>query len=125
MLVPDNSSYTSHCVICNSGSDGCNNAFTPSQYRLSKVLNEVVPTATIVLSKLVIMFSIAIVLTSIHSACISCCCMVAAFTGLNVPAPTCRVTNPLLIFFSSRLLKISCVKCKPAVGAATEPFCKA
>ena len=47
--------------------------------------------------------------------------MSSSFTGLNVPSPTCSVTNPIFIPFSLIFFKSSGVKCSPAVGAAAEP----
>jgi hypothetical protein len=42
-------------------------------------------------------------------------------TGWKVPAPTCRVTLAEAIPASVSEARSSGVKCRPAVGAATEP----
>ena len=59
--------------------------------------------------------------TEPNSACILWPSVSSAFTGRKVPAPTCSVTlckaTPRAVSRASRLS----VKCRPAVGAATEP----
>ena len=54
--------------------------------------------------------------------CISCPSISSLLTGLNVPAPTCRVSSSNATPFSRKASKTRGVKCRPAVGAATEPF---
>ena len=57
-----------------------------------------------------------------HSACILCPAVSSALTGRNVPAPTCRVTDPWrIVALAQRRHQIAGVKCSPAVGAATAP----
>ena len=52
-----------------------------------------------------------------------CSVISSAFTGRNVPSPTCSVTYPIFTPFAFSLSSSSGVKCKPAVGAAAEPLC--
>jgi len=63
--------------------------------------------------------------TEINSVCISWSAMISAFTGLNVPAPTCNVTSAVCIPFSRICSITTGVKCSPAVGAATDPSMRA
>ena len=46
-------------------------------------------------------------------------------TGWKVPAPTCKVTPAVAMPAAASAAISSGVKCRPAVGAATEPSCRA
>src|ERR1035441_4253796 len=50
-----------------------------------------------------------------------CAAMVSAFTGANVPRPTCNVRKSTSTPRVERSASSASVKCSPAVGAATEP----
>jgi len=58
-----------------------------------------------------------------YSLCMVCSLMFSVLTGENVPNPTWSVTNSVSIPFSEIFFRSRFVKCKPAVGAATEPCC--
>ncbi len=70
-------------------------------------------------------FSISDLVTLNGSLCMLCSATLLLFTGRNVPAPTCRHT----VSSSIPLLRMSestfSVKCRPAVGAATDPLWRA
>ena len=51
----------------------------------------------------------------------TCSSTVSAFTGRNVPGPTCSVTNARETPFASMRASSASEKCSPAVGAATAP----
>ena len=93
----------------------------PMKYRLSKVRMLVVPTATIFPSLRTIC-SIVSLGTAMISVCILCSLASAVFTGRNVPAPTCSVTSSVSMPRLRRSSSTRSVKCRPAVGAATEPL---
>ena len=57
------------------------------------------------------------------SACISWPCSVLELTGLNVPAPTCKVSEDVRTPAPLSDERSSGVKWRPAVGAATLPAC--
>ena len=63
--------------------------------------------------------------TSPHSACIVWASVSSTRTGWKVPAPTCSVTPAVVMPLSASAAISSGVKCRPAVGAATEPSCLA
>ena len=60
-----------------------------------------------------------------HSACISWPAVSSAFTGRNVPAPTCSVTLCRPTPRACSRASSASVKCRPAVGAATAPSSRA
>ena len=88
---------------------------------------EVVPTATIRLPAARAALSRAAVaaVTSPHSACIRWAAVSSAFTGRNVPGPTCSVTVSVPTPRSRSCCRRSGVKWRPAVGAATAPSFRA
>ena len=59
--------------------------------------------------------------TVIRSECMGCSESFATSTGLNVPAPTCSVTLACRTPLARSCARSDSVKCKPAVGAATDP----
>ena len=95
-------------------------AVKPAFEKYAKIRTEVVPTAT---TRRSVCASVSMTLrsTDMYSVCISCPSSVSLFTGLNVPAPTCNVSSRRGIPRAERAASTSGVKCKPAVGAATDP----
>ena len=81
----------------------------------------VVPTTITLLPVFSSTLLIVHLLINIFSVCISCFSTEDELTGLNVPAPMCNVSSSKEISFSFNFLITLLVKCKPAVGAATEP----
>ena len=84
---------------------------------------DVVPTATIRFFRARAVFNIDAVAADIHqgSGCIRCADSRSACTGRNVPGPTCSVTGATCTPLSRNAPRTASSKCRPAVGAATEP----
>ena len=83
-----------------------------------------VPTAMIFLRLSIVSFTIDAVESGMmkNSQSMRCFVRSSTSTGRNVPRPICSVTGATRTPFFSILLMRSFVKCKPEVGAATEPI---
>ena len=114
-------SYASHCPIVRSASGfplWCiRHASTGND---SSVRTEVVPTA-VTSHSCASRRSSSESVTSKCSVCIGCSAALSLLTGRNVPAPTCSVTSPNSNPVARICSIITSVKCRPAVGAATDP----
>ena len=92
----------------------CAMSFPFSRFADSSTRTTVVPTAAIRLASLILAAAEGEIEKC--SAYMRCSAMFSERTGRNVPVPTCNVTNACGIS-----LKISAVKWRPAVGAASAP----
>ena len=98
-----------------------------SSAALSIVRSAVEPTATTLppLARTALSASAVSALITACSACILWSDVSSAWTGRNVPGPTCSVTLCTATPRAASFAISSSVKCRPAVGAATEPSSRA
>ena len=112
--------YGNHC---SKNSTSCSKqillfSFTPIQNKDSNVRQVVVPIGIMYLV-LWLLYNFSIKLREIitFSECMTWLLTYCEFTGLKVPAPTCKVILEISIPREEILLISSGVKCNPAVGA--------